>query len=205
MHFLWQYRATNTDIWPEWLGRLLPFGDAHEVSHIRRTSPNAVEDHHTTDFHRRRQGGVFSLKPFIACKGCNTGWMALFEDEMVKFSKPLFTTRDPDQLDEYQIRVFSVWLSLIVILAENFFRDNITIPHSDLDFLRRRRLPPEKSEYFLRLVGCGTLEAKLPTPLSHNTRTKRYPRLTNRIHDAQYANHVAWHGQALCPSLYLSG
>ena len=120
--FCGTYGLTKTHIWPEWLGRLLPFGDAHEQAHISRTAPSATEDRSETAFRRRRQGCVFSLKPFIAYKDCNTGWMARFEAEMVKFSKPIFTAND-----HVQIHVFSVWLSLITVLAEHLFKDNIVI------------------------------------------------------------------------------
>ena len=39
---------------------------------------------------KQRQGSVFSQAPYVVCGDCNNGWMNCFEDEMVKFAKPIF-------------------------------------------------------------------------------------------------------------------
>src|SRR5271155_4902761 len=104
---------TLTHIWPVWLGKLLPFGDSRaEEFSIHCTD----EDRALWKANNRRPGNVFSKKPYIACEKCNTGWMHKFEDEMVKFSKPIFTSYDPIRIQLRQIRVLSVWIALITIL-----------------------------------------------------------------------------------------
>src|ERR1700733_556382 len=116
---------SKTHLWPDWLGRLLPFASAHTEESIQVSAPSAVGERHFIESRKRKQGKVFSLKRYVACEKCNTGWMANFEGEMVKFAKPIFTSNDNIRLNERQIRIFSVWITLITILAEYLPANNV--------------------------------------------------------------------------------
>ena len=129
---------TKTHIWPDWLNRLLaPPGQRHEH----------LDDPHDSSVRRSRtkQGSVFSQKPYLCCEACNTGWMKRFEDEMLKFSRPIFTSLDTiTNLDHTQTRVLAVWISLITILAEFIDRKtSICIPKEDRIFVRKYLRPPD--------------------------------------------------------------
>ena len=141
---------SRTHIWPDWLGRLLPFGDAHSEESKHSPAFTAGSSAPTSYSHKMKQGSVFSLKPFVACETCNTGWMAKFEDEMVKFSKPIFTSNDPLRLNDRQVQILSVWLSLIVILAEyiKLPGSSIAISAGDRNFIRSHLTPPENWSIF---------------------------------------------------------
>jgi hypothetical protein len=83
---------TKTHIWPDWLERLLrPPGTRLE----EETRPIGSRRQVMTINRKYRLGSMFSQKPYLACAPCNTGWMQKVEDEMVKFSKPLFLSYDP--------------------------------------------------------------------------------------------------------------
>jgi hypothetical protein len=127
-------KPSRTHIWPDWLKRLLdPDGTGHVIINA------------TNNTHETKQGSIYSQKPYLACVGCNTGWMHKFEDEMLKFAVPIFTGERPVTLSEYQIRVFAVWVSLIAVLAQYCVkkdRSYVTITPDDRTFLKRHRMPP---------------------------------------------------------------
>ena len=100
-----------------------------------------------------RWEAFFAKKPYLACIDCNTGWMHGFEDEMLKFSKPLFTSLDTTvQLDKTTQRVLAVWISLITILAEYLeHKTGICISDNERNFVKTRLLPPEN----WTIVACS--------------------------------------------------
>jgi hypothetical protein len=71
--------------------------------------------------------------------------MKRFEDEMLKFSLPLFTSLEQTiGLNETQTRVFSVWVALITILAEFIdHKSSVCISLEDRRYLMERLRPPE--------------------------------------------------------------
>jgi hypothetical protein len=154
---------SRTHIWPDWLGRLLPFGDSRVEEHISDSNPNADSNLPIFAEKRIKQGRVFSLKPLIACEGCNNGWMEKFENEMVKFSKPMFTTDTKVRLNESQVRVFSVWICLITILAEyiNWSTRNIIINKEERTFIKKYYRPPDNWKYFLCIVKRAGLDSEI--------------------------------------------
>lgn len=93
---------------------------------------------------------MFSQKPQVACVNCNTRWMKAFEDEMLKFAIPIFTGERPIILDQYQIRVFAVWLSLITILSQytDNHRESVVTTQEERDYLMRHRKPPDHWSIF---------------------------------------------------------
>jgi hypothetical protein len=100
------------------------------------SAPSADIDSVLDQFAAARQGSMFSIKPYIMCIDCNREWGRI-EDEMVRFSKPIFTTFDPVSLTPNQTRVIIVWISLITILSE-FSKGNAdVIPKGDRQYLER--------------------------------------------------------------------
>jgi hypothetical protein len=91
-----------------------------------------------------RQGSIFTQKPYLACVGCNTGWMKKCEDEMGKFARPIFSTFDAVTLNDKQMCVMAVWVALITTLAEYIDRSksSLTIPVSDREYLKKFLKPP---------------------------------------------------------------
>jgi hypothetical protein len=134
---------TRTHIFPGWLNRLIqpPPVLKHEEFADHYLSPTEIEaDYVEID----RQGSIFSQKPYLCCGDCNTRWMHDFEDEMVKFAKPLFSSLNPITINDYQRRVIAVWISIATILAEYAHPSRvITVPMSDKDFIRTKLMPPE--------------------------------------------------------------
>jgi hypothetical protein len=95
-------------------------------------------------------GSIFSQKPYLCCKDCNSGWMQRFEDEMKKFATPLFATKDHVNIDDRQRRVMAVWICLITILAEHMNKNSdIAISEGDKIFIRKRLIPPDTWTIFV--------------------------------------------------------
>lgn len=139
---------TRTHIWPEWLHQLIQPG-AHtleEVSH-EGDDPSAYRS-------RTLQGSIFRQRPKLCCAKCNGGWMARFENEMVKFAKPLFTSWETRAvLNPHQQRVLAVWITLICVLAEFIdHRNRITTPEAERKFIKARRVPPDT----WAIVACSS-------------------------------------------------
>jgi hypothetical protein len=108
---------TKTHIWPAWLNTLIGGATHHQEESEHRDAPNPPPKPHEREV-KQKQGAIFSIKPYLACGKCNNGWMNRFEDEMVKFSQPIFLGSTEIKLTHYQLRVMVGWLSLITILAE---------------------------------------------------------------------------------------
>src|SRR4051794_16517547 len=83
---------SKTHIWPDWLERLLPSPRQREEIETR-TGRSPLRE--ITVRRILRLGSLFSQKPYLACIHCNTGWMQKVEDQMLKFSKPIFISHDP--------------------------------------------------------------------------------------------------------------
>jgi hypothetical protein len=146
---------TKTHIWPSWLNSVIFSGNARNeesVNEIYVSPDSSIIDRNS----RLRQGNIFSQKPYLACEKCNNGWMKKFEDEMVKFSKPIFTKLEPTSLNYGQLRIFSVWISLITILAEysDKTRKSVCISSHDRNHLMKYFMPPDNwSIFFCSLDG----------------------------------------------------
>jgi hypothetical protein len=106
--------VTQTHVFPDWLDELIATGNARSQFFQLEDEPFSIP---TVVENVRKQGSVFSQKPYLTCGACNNGWMNRFEDEMVKFSKPIFLGQQAN-LTEYQTRVLVGWLTLITILAQ---------------------------------------------------------------------------------------
>jgi hypothetical protein len=140
---------TKTHIWPSWLNSIIPAGNTRDeelVDEVHISPDNSILNHQN----RLRQGSIFSQKPYLACEKCNNGWMKKFEDEMVKFSKSLFTTFAPTNLNHRQTRILSVWISLITILAEfsDKTRKSACITSQDRSHLMEYFAPPDTWSIF---------------------------------------------------------
>jgi hypothetical protein len=129
---------SETHIWPAWLNKLLRPSDRH----LQQT-----ENPHVPSIQgsKLKLGSVFRKRPYLACVSCNTGWMHKFEDAMLLFAPPIFTSLDSKvSFDRTQQRVFAVWISLITVLAEfTDHRNSVCISEGERDFLKTRLLPPE--------------------------------------------------------------
>jgi hypothetical protein len=137
-------RLSRTHIWPAWLNRLLAPGVDHLQEFERPKHRGGIATQ------RLKQGSLFTLKPYLACVECNTGWMKKFEDEMCLFAKPLFTATETVTLDLTQIRTMAGWIALITILAEHFDKSKAdpTIPQRDIRHLKQKREPPHDWSIF---------------------------------------------------------
>ena len=73
--------------------------------------------------------------------------MKKFEDEMLKFAKPIFNSSTEVIANSRQKRIMSVWFSLIVILAEyaHTVGDNIAISYDDRAFIKRHLSLPNET------------------------------------------------------------
>lgn len=129
---------SRTHIWPAWLDRLLGPSDKRleELDNPHVLSIRAS---------KLKLGSIFRQKPYLACVACNTGWMQKFEDEMVAFAPPIFTSPETEvSLDKIQHRIFAVWISLITVLAEFIdHRSSVCISEEERHFLKTRLIPPE--------------------------------------------------------------
>lgn len=141
---------TRTHVWPDWLGRLVPSGTGRHEHMAYRDAPPATTSHIFNAKTRPRQGSIFSQKPFLACETCNTGWMANFENEMARFAKPLFTSRDRIIISYPEARIMSVWISLIVILAEHIKMPTAvtTISLNERQYVKKYLRPPDNWSIF---------------------------------------------------------
>lgn len=143
---------TRTHIWPAWLARILDGRQSNSrIENIFKETaiiPGSIEKDERS---RRRQGGVFSPKPYLTCETCNTGWMRRFEDEMLKFSKPIFLGSEPVTVDRVQMRVVAVWISIITILAEyqNKTRESVSISSDERAYLKKYLMPPPTWSIFV--------------------------------------------------------
>lgn len=146
---------TRTHIWPDWLNRLLrpPNARLEELEHPRDETVRKL---------KLKQGSVFSQKPYLCCAKCNGGWMKRFEDEMLKFSRPLFTSLEQTtRLSETQTRVLAVWASLITILAEFIdHKGSVCISAEDRRFLMERLRPPDTWTILAISINSATWYAK---------------------------------------------
>jgi hypothetical protein len=143
---------SRTHIWPSWLNELLSPPAVREVKTEVPipTSPSSTRVE--TDV-MAGPGSIFSMKPYLCCIACNTGWMQKFEDEMLKFSPPIFASTDEVVLTGRQVRVISVWVTLIAILGEyiDTTRDSVTVSQEDREFVKKRLLPPDS----WTITGCS--------------------------------------------------
>ena len=132
---------SRTHIWPNWLNTLL---SPPAFRLLEFEAPTRLTDN--TKNNRKKAevwpGSIFTQKPYLCCIPCNTGWMQRFEDEMLKFSTPIFQSSKPVTLDRRQLRVFVVWLSIIIILAEyiDTSKGSISISLEDRKYLSRASL-----------------------------------------------------------------
>jgi hypothetical protein len=77
--------------------------------------------------------------------------MKRFEDEMVKFAKPIFTASEPLTLNRYQLRIMAGWISLITVLAEYIAHSqgSIGISEGERKHLKRYLQPPDNWSIFV--------------------------------------------------------
>jgi hypothetical protein len=136
--------TSKTHIWPDWLERLLS-PPSQRLEELERPIPLSPTNAKIDKSAKLRQGSLFTQKPYLCCEACNTGWMHDFEDEMNRFAKPLFTSLDVITLSQTERRILSVWVSLIVVLAEHIDRSqgSICISQDEKTFIRTRLMPPD--------------------------------------------------------------
>jgi hypothetical protein len=148
---------TQTHIWPAWLNELLRPPGAHAVitdKPIRDALPARILSREAKDW----TGSIFNKKPYLCCGKCNSGWMQRFEDEMLKFSKPVFTSETPVAFNSDQMSIFSTWFSLIVILCEyiDLSKGSLTISKDDRRFLQDNLVPPTDTWCIAGCTSNGT-------------------------------------------------
>lgn len=149
--------VTETHVFPKWLGELLPFFNARREIYEYRTAPSALEQKIISHKNEVKQGHLFRIRPKLLCRSCNN-YFGRIEDAMVTFARPLFITDDPVIATRHQMRVLSVWISLIVILSEYYYDypDNIvTINISTLEYIKKYMYPPPEWSIF-----CSTISAR---------------------------------------------
>jgi len=135
---------SRTHVGPNWLNKLLFPGPSRR--HERADPLHSIDGKtKITPTSKIKEGSIFTQKPYLACIGCNVGWMKVFEDEMVKFSKSLFTSKETTYLTPEQVRWLSGWLTLITILAEyiDTSRNDVTISPIDRKYLKQHLSAPD--------------------------------------------------------------
>jgi hypothetical protein len=137
-------KLTQTHIWPSWLNELLA-PPPLRLYELERAIPLSPVQSRAEREAKLWMGSIFAQKPYLCCVECNTGRQKKIEDEMKKFADPLFTGKGEILLDLRQLRVFSIWISVITVLAEyiDTSKSSITVSQSDKDFLRKNLRPPE--------------------------------------------------------------
>lgn len=145
MHLLWRGTPIQNPYLAGLAKRLI---DPGSISHRSKLVTRLAEQQEIRT--KKKQGSIFSQKPFLACIGCNTGWMKNFEDEMLKFAPPIFTGEQPVDLTQYQIRVFVGWMSLITVLAQYTkpMREGLVITREEREHLMRNLKPPDDWSIF---------------------------------------------------------
>jgi hypothetical protein len=143
-------KLSRTHIWPDWLEKLLSPG-RHRSEELETPTYTAPTHSAVVRERKLKQGSLFSQKPYLACETCNTGWMKQFEDEMVKFAKPIFTSSTNLTINHYQIRVMAVWVSLITVLAEyiGHSQGSIGISEGERKHLKKILKPPDNWSIFV--------------------------------------------------------
>ena len=134
---------TGTHVYPDWLNRLIKGSGQRVHTYEEHGDPYRPEP--LVRKFKRKQGSVFSQAPYLACGDCNNGWMNRFEDEMVKFAKPIFLG-EPVSLTRYQTRVMVGWLTLITILVqyiERGTRQVPAVPAAERYYFKKHRWPPD--------------------------------------------------------------
>lgn len=150
--------VTRTHVWPDWLNRLLYEGNSRIEEIEFRDAPNPPPEPWEKE-QRQKQGSLFSQKPYLACENCNTGWMHDFEDEMLKFAKPILTGEGVVKLSPYQHRVLVGWLTLITILAQYTNKNlhgDLPISKADHQYMKQYRWPPDDWT-----IVCASLDTSL--------------------------------------------
>ena len=174
---------SKTHIWPNWLNKLLSPGSSRL---------NEYEDPihvigNETKIQRRansKQGSIFTQKPYLTCAACNGGWMNTFEDGMIRFSKPIFTSSVSVSLSNEHVRVISGWITLITVLAEytDTSGNSITISPRDREYLKKHLKPPDH----------WTIIAASSNSPKWNARYRHHP-----IFVGQFASLVEYHAAVL--------
>jgi hypothetical protein len=135
--------VTETHIFPDWLNRFLS-GFTDRTLSFRHEGDPLEEEPIASDI-KQKQGSLFSQKPHLACDVCNNGWMNEFEDEVLKFIKPILRGEEV-ALTNDQTKSLAGWLTLIGILShymDGSFRDNLPVSASERSFLKKYRIPPD--------------------------------------------------------------
>jgi hypothetical protein len=145
--FCGQPGLTRTHIWPDWLNKMFPGKRKtrvvithSELAPISRSAPRQ---------RKNTEGNLFSLKPYLACGKCNGGWMKKFEDDSLKFIKPILLGHSGVRLSNSQIITLAGWLCLIIILFEFVTGGPVCIPASERIYLKRHRQPSDSWAIFV--------------------------------------------------------
>lgn len=176
---------SKTHIWPRWLNELLgPPANRLEVierpAHHQR--PGSLE--------QIRQGSIFSQKPYLACVGCNTGWMREFEDDVKPFGESLFKRFDPITLEENQVRALAGWIALVAILAQyvDKAREDITTTREDLDCIWKRKVPPDYWSVFACSLDGNIWRGRYSHRATHIARFDGVPKYLEAVKAGVQAN-----------------
>lgn len=143
---------SETHIFPQWLDTIIrdPGPRISEFYQSQYPSPNQRVTEATRTI---KSGRLFSMRPHLCCRKCNSEWLSRIETEMVKFANPLFTSTATVSLNNRQLRIMSIWIGVITILSQYLSRRKsaIIIPDEERNFIRTRlALPPTWS-----VVGCS--------------------------------------------------
>lgn len=139
---------SKTHIWPSWLNKLLNkrYNYTMDITTERSFHFGYGAPVPQTRVEKVRQGTIFTQKPRLVCETCNTGWMKKFEDEMLKFSLPIFTGEKSITLNQDQIGIMNGWLSLITILAAHLSLDriwSIVVTEEERQYVKDNLRPPD--------------------------------------------------------------
>lgn len=173
---------SRTHIWPDWLHRLLGGVErtieleSHDHMPGRKPVPSMTA--------KRKQGGLFSQKPFLACVQCNTGWMREFEDNIVCFAKPIFSGTQTVELSAKQISHLANWVGLVTILAE---------------FINRGDPPaiPVRHRAHLKVRGHLPSDEWTIVAAAQNGKDWYAKHRSHRAHLGQYTSLAQFHGTVL--------
>jgi len=133
---------TKTHLWPGWLNDILPRQPNFNQNSSLATGTHLTPEERQTAFQKHKKD-IFDQQPYLACYLCNGGWMKEFEDEVVKFVKPVILGTFRGRLDQRQQQMLAGWLSLIIIVSELASFTQKTVSKADIEFLKIQKKPPE--------------------------------------------------------------
>ena len=132
---------TKQHLWADRLKAVLPPVGTHntlsilqEKTHPTRTS---VKDWSSDE---QRPGHVKSRKIRRVCRGCNSGWMRILEEQAIPLALPLING-NANVLSTEDQKILSLWIAMNVATAEYLVEKSVTISSPQRQQLMSGQIP----------------------------------------------------------------